>query len=788
MLAQQSPETKVGGEDAVPQPSVGQVDDPAAHGHQALLPFPFLLELESLAEQADALEAPARNCHVRAPHLAHLGVGVGQFQHRPSQRMPAAGAGRRGLEAGSDRPSEASGLWMTGCPRGQRCEPLRWRHDVVIDQADQVSARFAQSRVASGVRVPTTQPEEADLGDVGKARKAPAPESRLLGGAVLDHEDLEAANRIILSRQAPDALDQRLDAIPRRDDDRDERLTPIRSASRTGLHVPESVKVTPMHDGDLRADFSERGYLAPTRLFSEEESRLILAGLRGEEGPPLDWSKGWAVTSPSYHMLATNDRILDLVTGLIGADVLLWGASLLAREPGEAHPWHTDIESASQEGGTLAVWIGLAHTTVYSSLKVVPFSHRFGVALQQVSQESGADRAKLTDAVVAGWATDRDSRSGVVPLEAADGDVVAFDGRLWHGSHNLNRHGTRYAALLQYATPRTPIRIPDFTRLEWPFESYHTPRAPCVAVSGRDVHGVNRVIPGPAEAGYPGMPALTTRVHSLQLPLEQDQEVGWKPHALFRGATPNVKNMGCHASVLDPGCEPHAPHRHDEEELLLVLDGEATLVVEDADRRDALSELHAQPGTFAYYPAGFAHTIRNASDAPVTYVMFKWHTTPGTNGHLLGHHLVRSLESSRNTDDTDSNGFSTTGVLDGGTKCLRHLHSHVTTLQSGAGYPPHVDAHDVAIIVLQGTVETLGEQVGPNGVIFYAAGESHGMRNVGDAPAVYVVFEFHGRHLPYRRPQSRDPRLATRRRRAKRKAMRVARPAVEVARRTLRIS
>ncbi len=70
-------------------------------------------------------------------------------------------------------------------------------------------------------------------------------------------------------------------------------------------------------------------------------------------------------------------------------------------------------------------------------------------------------------------------------------------------------------------------------------------------------------------------------------------------------------------------------------------------------------------------------------------------------------------------------------------------------------------------------METLGEQVGPNGVIFYAAGEPHGMKNVGDGPAVYLVFEFHGRHStryapPDRRLSrrlravARDPRLLKR--------------------------
>lgn len=494
-----------------------------------------------------------------------------------------------------------------------------------------------------------------------------------------------------------------------------------------------------MQESDLAEAFRERGYAAPVRVFSPRECRRILARLRQEQPrPPLDWHKGRAATSLDHYTLATHDRILDLVATLIGEDVLLWGVSLIVQGPGGVHPWHTDIETASPGAETVSVWIGLSNASARASLKVVPFSHRFGTTLQQERRERHVDRGSVSDADVVSWARQRDGRSGVVAMDAADGQAVLFDGRLWHGTHNSNRLRSRCAVLLQYASPRTPIRIPDLAHLDWPFHSYPVPKPPCIVVRGRDAHAMNRLVPGPIATEAGTLPALTARVHSLRLPLEQDPEVGWKPHSLFRGTTPVLEAMKCHASVLDPGRQPHLPHRHDEEELLVILDGEATLVVADGPNED-VAERQVQRGAFAYYPAGFAHTIRNTTDAPVSYVMFKWTADHEDREDLLGHRLIPQVR----PDGLD--GFSTERVLEGQTTHLRQLHAHVTTLQPDAGYDPHVDAYDVGIVVLEGTVETLGERVGPCGVVFYAAGESHGMRSVGDGPATYLVFEFHGR-------------------------------------------
>jgi hypothetical protein len=96
------------------------------------------------------------------------------------------------------------------------------------------------------------------------------------------------------------------------------------------------------------------------------------------------------------------------------------------------------------------------------------------------------------------------------------------------------------------------------------------------------------------------------------------------------------------------------------------------------------------------------------------------------------------------TGPTGAGSYRTKLLFEGPTQCLRRLHCHISLLEPGAGYDPHADAYDVAIVVLDGKVETLGQRVGPHATIFHPAGQLHGIRNPGTVPARYVVFEFHG--------------------------------------------
>ena len=68
---------------------------------------------------------------------------------------------------------------------------------------------------------------------------------------------------------------------------------------------------------------------------------------------------------------------------------------------------------------------------------------------------------------------------------------------------------------------------------------------------------------------------------------------------------------------LSPGQEPHPPHKHPEEEILLVTEGDGEISVEGEITA-------AKPGAMMYCAAETLHGIRNTGKEPLLFYYFKW--------------------------------------------------------------------------------------------------------------------------------------------------------------------
>lgn len=247
----------------------------------------------------------------------------------------------------------------------------------------------------------------------------------------------------------------------------------------------------------------------------------------------------------------------------------------------------------------------------------------------------------------------------------------------------------------------------------------------------------------------PWAPRLTSGVYPLTIPMAPDEERGWRSQRVFSGSTNSLFSFSCHASVLTRGVCPHPPHTHVEEEILLLLCGEADLtLVDDASTPQEEKRVHLRPGRFVYYPAGFAHTLRTTSEQPANYLMLKWFAETSRAGRNLPHGHFETA--AREDEPSAPGGFTSRLVFEGPTRYLGKLHCHASTLTAGHGYEPHEDPYDVVIIVLEGELDTLGQKARPNDAVFYAAGDPHGIRNLGSATAKYLVFELHGRESGFK--------------------------------------
>jgi mannose-6-phosphate isomerase-like protein (cupin superfamily) len=71
------------------------------------------------------------------------------------------------------------------------------------------------------------------------------------------------------------------------------------------------------------------------------------------------------------------------------------------------------------------------------------------------------------------------------------------------------------------------------------------------------------------------------------------------------------------AVTLKPGQAPHPPHRHAEEEFMILADGTGTWTLGD-------KQMPARKGDVVYAAPWMQHGLRNTGDTPLTYYLVKW--------------------------------------------------------------------------------------------------------------------------------------------------------------------
>jgi XRE family transcriptional regulator, regulator of sulfur utilization len=90
--------------------------------------------------------------------------------------------------------------------------------------------------------------------------------------------------------------------------------------------------------------------------------------------------------------------------------------------------------------------------------------------------------------------------------------------------------------------------------------------------------------------------------------------------SLYKGPTATIDQLEMHVSTLNPGMTSHPPHRHINEELIILREGEC----------ETLSNgnwIRVGPGSVVFNASNSLHGFRNVGSVPAVYHVINW--SPG---------------------------------------------------------------------------------------------------------------------------------------------------------------
>ena len=93
--------------------------------------------------------------------------------------------------------------------------------------------------------------------------------------------------------------------------------------------------------------------------------------------------------------------------------------------------------------------------------------------------------------------------------------------------------------------------------------------------------------------------------------------------SFFKVRTPTLEQLEVHVTTLNPGKSPHPPHRHPNEEMLIIRQGTVEALINGEWKR-------VGPGSVIFFASNQLHGLRNVGTEPAVYhvINFKTAATP----------------------------------------------------------------------------------------------------------------------------------------------------------------
>ncbi|MFD2570809.1 cupin domain-containing protein [Spirosoma soli] len=209
---------------------------------------------------------------------------------------------------------------------------------------------------------------------------------------------------------------------------------------------------------------------------------------------------------------------------------------------------------------------------------------------------------------------------------------------------------------------------------------------------------------------------------------------------LLEGATKDFSHIKIHATTLPAHQAPHPSHKHDDEELIIIKEGELTVTIEGNTKT-------LSTGSVALMMPGDEHGFENKGDKPATYYVMRYESKAPADrerGQKAGGSFWLDW------NDVAFQPHDKGGVrkmFDRSTAMTRRFEMHVTTLNKGLwSHPPHTHAAaEILLMVDNSAQERINGQLHPATVgdlIFLESNVPHAIQNTSQGSCTYFAFQF----------------------------------------------
>ena len=169
--------------------------------------------------------------------------------------------------------------------------------------------------------------------------------------------------------------------------------------------------------------------------------KLVSAHIEGDNGEGVRGSK-------AFLDLALDPQIVELVSGVLGDDIILWGCHVFCKPPGDGYetPWHQDGHYwPIRPLATCTVWVALeASDRGNGCLRVIPGSHQG----KQLHDHLHEDRSDLT--LQQRLAPGTFDETTAVDIELQPGEMSLHDVYMIHGARPNTSTRRRTGVALRY--------------------------------------------------------------------------------------------------------------------------------------------------------------------------------------------------------------------------------------------------------------------------------------------------------------------------------------------------